>query len=258
MDSEVEYFTSSDDSRCLVSNHCSKSFSRNHVNRRSIRDYGQINLAYYEGPVGPQSPQHPQQHHQASPPQEQSEQQKQPEACHRLQDKAQRKLRRSLSGPPGSLHKPSQLRSMCQKRLPSGSDKPEVPPPVPPRTLKTGDLRRWSAEVSSGAYSDEDKPPKVPPRGPLSRGNSRTPSPKSLPSYSNGVMPATQSFAPNPNYVSFRSLQRQNSEGSPRILPIMENGRKVSGTHYYLLPSEDSPCDWHQNESAGGSCLKGL
>uniref|UniRef100_A0A3Q0RR28 ERBB receptor feedback inhibitor 1a n=1 Tax=Amphilophus citrinellus TaxID=61819 RepID=A0A3Q0RR28_AMPCI len=257
MDSEVEYFTSSDDSCCLVPEPYSKSSVRNNLSRRSFRDCGQINYAYYEGPVGPQSPQQPQQHHQANPPQEEQEQyeqqqQEQPEpvACQRLQDKAQRKLRRSHSGPAGSLHKPSLLRFTCQRRHPNGMDKPEVPPPIPPRTLKTGDCRRWSAEVSSGAYSDEDKPPKVPPRDPLSRGSSRTPSPKSLPTYSNGVMPPTQSFAPNPNYVSGRSLQRQNSEGSPCILPIMENGRKASTTHYYLLPFAGSPCDCHTGKKA--------
>uniref|UniRef100_UPI00067E6502 ERBB receptor feedback inhibitor 1 n=1 Tax=Homo sapiens TaxID=9606 RepID=UPI00067E6502 len=69
---------------------------------------------------------------------------------------------------------------------------------------------------------------------------SRTPSPKSLPSYLNGVMPPTQSFAPDPKYVSSKALQRQNSEGSaskvPCILPIIENGKKVCSTHYYLLP----------------------
>uniref|UniRef100_A0A3Q2YEP5 ERBB receptor feedback inhibitor 1a n=1 Tax=Hippocampus comes TaxID=109280 RepID=A0A3Q2YEP5_HIPCM len=95
------------------------------------------------------------------------------------------------------------------------------------------DTRRWSAEVS---YSDEDKPPKLPPRDPLSLGTSRTPSPKSLPTYINGVMPTTQSFAPDPKYVS-RGLQRQNSEGSPCILPIVDKeGKKASSTHYYLLP----------------------
>lgn len=116
-----------------------------------------------------------------------------------------------------------------------------MPPrvPIPPRPAKP-DYRRWSAEVTSSTYSDEDRPPKVPPREPLSRSNSRTPSPKSLPSYLNGVMPPTQSFAPDPKYVSSKALQRQHSEGAaskvPCILPIIENGRKVSSTHYYLLP----------------------
>nr|XP_020453829.1 ERBB receptor feedback inhibitor 1 [Monopterus albus] len=252
MDNEVEFFTSSDD-RYLLSDHCPKSspFRYGVHSRRSFRDCGQINYAYYDGPLGPRSQRQPQQHHQTHPPQEvqeQYEQQRQepPETviCQRQQDKAQRRLRRSHSGPAGSFNKPSLLRLTCHKRHTNSTDRQEVPPPVPPRTIKAGDYRRWSAEVSSGAYSDEDKPPKVPPRDHLSRGSSRTPSPKSLPTYVNGVMPPTQSFAPDPKYVSCR-LQRQNSEGSPCILPVMENGQKASATHYYLLPQRpafmDSP-----------------
>ncbi|XP_031704689.1 ERBB receptor feedback inhibitor 1a isoform X2 [Anarrhichthys ocellatus] len=269
MDKEVEFFTSSDDSRCLVSDQCPKSspFRYGVPSRRSFRDCGQINYAYYDGPLGPQSQRQPkqqhqhqhqqqqQQHqHQAHPPQEVREQYElqrqelpEPTVCQRQQqDKAQRRLRRSHSGPAGSFNKPSLLRLTCHKRHTQSMDKAEVPPPIPPRTIKTGDYRRWSAEVSSGAYSDEDKPPKVPPREPLSRSSSRTPSPKSLPTYVNGVMPPTQSFAPDPKYVSCRGLQRQNSEGSPCILPDMENGKKASTTHYYLLPQRpafvDSPC----------------
>ncbi|XP_018556170.1 ERBB receptor feedback inhibitor 1a isoform X1 [Lates calcarifer] len=259
MDNEVEFFTSSDDNCCLVSDHCPRSsqFRYGVLSRRSFRDCGQINYAYYDGPLGPQSQRQPQQHHQTNPPQEvreQYEQQQQqqrhepppgPVVCQRQQDKGQRRLRRSHSGPAGSFNKPSLLRLTCHKRHTHSMDKPEVPPPVPPRTIKTGDYRRWSAEVSSGAYSDEDKPPKVPPREPLSRGSSRTPSPKSLPTYINGVMPPTQSFAPDPKYVSGPRLRRQNSEGSPCILPVIENGKKASTTHYYLLPQRpafvDSP-----------------
>ncbi|XP_072238024.1 ERBB receptor feedback inhibitor 1a isoform X2 [Leuresthes tenuis] len=260
IDSEVEFFTSTDDNICLVSSvdQCSKSspFRYGLPSRRSFRECGQINYAYYDGPLGPQSSGQPQQHYQAHPPQEVREQYEQqgqeppvPVVCQRPQDKAQRKLRRSHSGPAGSLHKPSLLRLTGHRRYTHNTDKPEVPPPIPPRTVKTGDCRRWSAEVSSGAYSDDDKPPKLPPRDPLSRGSSRTPSPKSVPAYINGVMPPTQSFAPDPKYVSGRSFHRQNSEGSPCILPVMENGKKASTTHYYLLPQRssfaDSPCDCH-------------
>lgn len=252
MDNEVEFFTSSDDSCCLVSDQCSKSspFGYRVPGRRSFRDCGQINYAYYDGPLGPQHPRQPQQQCQGHAPQDGQEQYKQqqqePVACQRQQDKASKKLRRWHSGPAGSFNKPAPLRLTCHKRHTNNVDKPEVPPPVPPRPVRTGDYRRWSAEVSSGGYSDEDKPPKVPPREPFSRGSSRTPSPKSLPTYVNGVMPPTQSFAPNPKYVSFRGLQRQNSEGSPCILPVLENGKKASATHYYLLPQRpafmDSPC----------------
>lgn len=254
IDSEVEFFTSPDDSCCLVSDQCHKPspFRYGIPSRRSFRDCGQINYAYYDGPLGPQSPRQSKKQHQVHARQEVREQYEQrqeppePVVCQRQQEKAQRKLRRSHSGPAGSFNKPSLLRLSCHKRHTNSLDKPEVPPPIPPRTTKTGDCRRWSAEVSSGAYSDDDKPPKVPPREPLSRGSSRTPSPKSLPTYINGVMPPTQSFAPDPKYVSFRGLQRQNSEGSPCILPVVENGKKVSTTHYYLLPQRpafvDSPC----------------
>ncbi|KAM4582622.1 ERBB receptor feedback inhibitor 1a [Fundulus diaphanus] len=259
IDNEVEFFTGTDESCCLVSNddQYSKSpFRYGLPSRRSFRDCGKINYAYYDGPLGPQTQQQSQpQHHQAHPQQEvqqQHEQQRQepPEhaVCPRPQDKAQRKLRRSHSGPAGSLHKPSLLR-LCHKRYTNGTDKPEVPPPIPPRMVKTGDLRRWSAEVSPGTYSDEDKPPKLPPRDHFARRSSRTPSPKSLPTYANGVMPPTQSFAPDPKYVSCRSFHRQNSEGSPCIVPIIVNGIKDSSTHYYLLPQRsgfvDSPCDCH-------------
>lgn len=269
MDSEVEFFNSTDESRCLVPDRCSKSsnFRYGVHSRRSFKNCGQINYAYYDGPIAPQSKQrqhHPLPHHQqqqqhaAPAPQgarEPSEQQRkepapEPAVCQRQQER-NRRLRRSHSGPAGSLNKPS---SACAKRHPNHLDRHEVPPPIPPRlNLKTGDYRRWSAEVSSGAYSDDDKPPKVPPRDPLSTGNSRTPSPKSLPSYLNGVMPPTQSFAPDSNFVSSRSFPRENGEGSPCIHPIMEDGKKASATHYYLMPQRspcDSPCDCHTRRKA--------
>ncbi|KAL2090798.1 hypothetical protein ACEWY4_013061 [Coilia grayii] len=206
--------------------------------------------------------QHPQQHQQQQQrrqdkeiPEQQQQQQQQHQTPHQhqqphhhqpTQDRTIRKLRRSHSGPAGSFNKPTSLRLSCHHRNTNHGqdmDKPEIPPraPIPPRPTKTSDYRRWSAEVSSGAYSDEDRPPKVPPREPLSSTSTsstsaRTPSPKSLPTYLNGKMPPTQSFAPDPKYVSRGGLQRQNSEGSPCILPVMENGRKASNTHYFLLP----------------------
>ncbi|KAL6464953.1 hypothetical protein MHYP_G00272700 [Metynnis hypsauchen] len=263
MDSEVESFTG-DDSRCLVPDQVPKSPLRCTMHsRRSFRDCGQINYAYFEGPVlSHQSKQHPkkkqeqqahehllqQQQQREQELHEQQQQQQQKAVCLRQQDCARRKLRRSHSGPAGSFNKPSGLRLSCHQRNTQCPDKPEVPPrvPIPPRPAKaTSDYRRWSAEVSSGAYSDEDRPPKIPPREPLSSGTSRTPSPKSLPIYLNGIMPPTQSFAPDPKYVS-RGLQRQNSEGSPCILPIMENGRKASTTHYFLLPQRPAYLDKHE------------
>ncbi|KAM9752399.1 ERBB receptor feedback inhibitor 1 [Menidia menidia] len=111
-------------------------------------------------------------------------------------------------------------------------EKPQVPPriPIPPKP-----------KTRSGG--EEDKPPKIPPRVPLVPPcPPRTPSPKSLPIYINGVMPVTQSFAANPNYVS-KALQRQQSERappptplSPCIVPILKDGKQASATHYILLP----------------------
>ncbi|KAM9799760.1 ERBB receptor feedback inhibitor 1a [Syngnathus typhle] len=281
MDNEVEFFTSTDESCCLVSHQCSKpsSFRTGLPSRRSLRDCGQINHAYYDGPLGPQSPRQPQtQQLPAHPPQQKDVQelrrQELPASCQRQRDKTQRRLHRSLSlnhSPAGSLNKSCLLR--LNHSTFNTEHRTDVPPPIPPRTSKTADpthcqreTRRWSAEVS---YSDKDKPPKLPPRDPLSLGSSRPPSPRSLPTYTNNVMPTTQSFAPNPKYVS-RSLQRQNSEGSPCILPIVDKeGKKASSTHYYLLPhrptfvdsrsveeflqSLDSPvsdCDCHTRRKA--------
>uniref|UniRef100_A0A8C3VWN6 ERBB receptor feedback inhibitor 1 n=1 Tax=Catagonus wagneri TaxID=51154 RepID=A0A8C3VWN6_9CETA len=240
-DCEVEFLTSSDTDFLLED--CSPSdFRYNGPGRRSFRGCGQINYAYFDTPAvsAADLSQAPGQAAGAqgsspSPPQ------------------AHRRLRRSHSGPAGSFHKPAiRVSGYVHRASPnSDDDKPEVPPrvPIPPRPVKP-DYRRWSAEVTSSTYSDEDRPPKVPPREPLSRSSSRTPSPKSLPSYLNGVMPPTQSFAPDPKYVSSKALQRQHSEGAaskvPCILPIIEDGRKVSSTHYYLLPERPPYLDRYE------------
>uniref|UniRef100_A0A8C5PKL7 ERBB receptor feedback inhibitor 1 n=1 Tax=Leptobrachium leishanense TaxID=445787 RepID=A0A8C5PKL7_9ANUR len=242
-DSEVEFITSSDKD-LLIQDSRSIPFKYGVPGRRSFRGCGQINYAYFESPsVNKQADEEPPSYQnvrvQCSKPQK-------PEQPHR-------RLRRSHSGPAGSYNKPIiRVANHAYRTSPnSDEDKPEIPPrvPIPPRSLKP-DYRRWSAEVSSNTYSDEDRPPKVPPREPLSRSNSRTPSPKSLPSYLNGVMPPTQSFAPDPKYVSNKALQRQNSEGSankvPCILPIMEHGKKASSTHYYLLPERPPYLDRYE------------
>uniref|UniRef100_A0A3B3SUS0 ERBB receptor feedback inhibitor 1a n=1 Tax=Paramormyrops kingsleyae TaxID=1676925 RepID=A0A3B3SUS0_9TELE len=235
VDSEVEFFTSADDSRCLVPEAAPKSsaFRYGAPGRRSYRGCGQINYAYFDGPGGSSV---------LEPELEPAPEPEQPAVLGG--PKPQRRLHRSHSGPAGSFNK-SASRLSGHPRAAHAQGKPEVPPrmPLPPRPFKSSDsCRRWSAEVSSGGYSDDDRPPKVPPREPLSSGGSRTPSPKSLPMYLNGVMPPTQSFAPDPKYVS-RALQRQHSEGSPCILPIMENGRKASTTHYFLLPQRPAYLD---------------
>ncbi|XP_063173522.1 ERBB receptor feedback inhibitor 1 [Candoia aspera] len=223
VDREVEFLTSSD-TDFLLEDCSSPAFKPSAQGRRSFRGCGQINYAYFDAPA------------EAKPEQSGCPPPPPPHQSHR-------RLRRSHSGPAGSFNKPSVRVSshVCRSSPSSDDDKPEVPPrvPLPPRPLKP-DYRRWSAEVTSNTCSDEVKPPKVPPREPLPWSNSRTPSPKTLPAYLHGVMPPTQSFAPDPKYVSSKSLQRQHSEGSahkvPCILPIIENGKKVSSTHYYLLP----------------------
>lgn len=232
-DSEVEFLTSSD-TDLLIQDGRPLAFKYGVPSRRSFRGCGQINYAYFDSTSAPKP----------------ADESAQCQHNGRIQnvkpqklEQNHRRLRRSHSGPAGSYNKPT-IRVHTNRTSPnSDEDKPVVPPriPIPPRPIKP-DYRRWSAEVSSNTYSDEDRPPKVPPREPLSRSNSRTPSPKSLPSYLNGVMPPTQSFAPDPAYVSTKAFQRQNSEGSankiPCILPILENGKKVSSTHYYLLPEK--------------------
>lgn len=241
MDQEVEFLTSSDTDPLLEGHGASgPAFQPSAQARRSFPACGQINYAYDDPPAVPAQ-------------EEPTSSRPQLHSCQPPPPQLHRRLRRSHSGPAGSFHKPVVRASGHPRRASPSSDedKPEVPPraPIPPRALKP-DYRRWSAEVASGAYSDEDKPPKVPPREPLSRGGSRTPSPKSLPSYLNGVMPPTQSFAPDPKYVSSKALQRQHSEGSahrvPCILPIIEHGRKVSSTHYYLLPERPPYLDRYE------------
>ncbi|KAG7269882.1 hypothetical protein CRUP_010902 [Coryphaenoides rupestris] len=227
VDREVEeFFTGTEDNRCLVPDQCSKpsAFRYGAALRRSLRDCGNINYAYFGGTTAEPRP-HPHLRAQREPTEKQPPEPPEPSSVSlgsRPQDR--KRVQRSQS-----------LHSSCRtRRPPAAADRVAVPPPVPPRPSKKVDRRRWSVEDPHGAYSDEDKPPKLPPREPLpSRSCSRTPSPKSLPTYVNGVMPPTQSFAPDPKYVS---LQRQNSEGSPCILPVMENGSQASSTHYFLMP----------------------
>ncbi|KAL0966857.1 hypothetical protein UPYG_G00301030 [Umbra pygmaea] len=153
--------------------------------------------------------------------------------------------------------------------LSSTEDKPQIPPriPIPPRPVKRGDYTRWSADLSlspTPAPGDvQDRPPQIPPRDPMSQPGSRSPSPMGLQvgspqqrtmvcpnalsppkfgsylSTSPGkVMPTTHSFASDPNYAAPKVIQAQGKDAAkgPCILPIVRDGRKVSSTHYYLLP----------------------
>uniref|UniRef100_A0A3P8U7A7 Activated CDC42 kinase 1 n=1 Tax=Amphiprion percula TaxID=161767 RepID=A0A3P8U7A7_AMPPE len=165
----------------------------------------------------------------------------------------QQECMRRLNVPTGSAH-----RSV----LSSNEDKPQIPPrvPIPPRPIKRGDYTsaRWSRDLSLSPMpadttedvsgSSQDQPPQIPPRDPLSQPGSRTPSPMGLVvgsphsylSTSPGkLMPTTHSFASDPKYAAPKVIQAQGKDAAnkgPCILPIVRDGRKVSNTHYYLLP----------------------
>ncbi|KAM9342482.1 ERBB receptor feedback inhibitor 1 [Pholidichthys leucotaenia] len=136
---------------------------------------------------------------------------------------------------------PSSALPSHSSTTPSTTDRPQIPPriPIPPKP---------PALSKTVNCNEEDRPPKIPPRVPLVPPcPPRSPSPKSLPIYINGVMPATQSFAANPKYVS-KALQKQQSEGehaaaqfAPHIVPILKDGRQASATHYILLPPGRPP-----------------
>uniref|UniRef100_A0A3B4ZII4 Activated CDC42 kinase 1 n=1 Tax=Stegastes partitus TaxID=144197 RepID=A0A3B4ZII4_9TELE len=142
-----------------------------------------------------------------------------------------------------------ELQQECMRRLnvPTGNTPrscspsySSIPPrvPIPPRPIKRGD------------YTS------IPPRDPLSQPGSRTPSPMGLVAslsscpaahtYSSylstspgKLMPTTHSFASDPKYAAPKVIQAQGKDTAnkgPCILPIVRDGRKVSNTHYYLLP----------------------
>uniref|UniRef100_A0A3P9IZS2 Activated CDC42 kinase 1 n=1 Tax=Oryzias latipes TaxID=8090 RepID=A0A3P9IZS2_ORYLA len=173
----------------------------------------------------------------------------------------QRECMRRLNAPKGTLcHLPASPNSQTQDGplfSSSGEDKPQIPPrvPIPPRPVKRADhtCARWSRELSVSptdnskevAGSAPSRPPQIPPRDPLSQPASRTPSPMGLVvgsphsylSTSPGkLMPTTHSFASDPKYAAPKVIQVQGKDKGPCILPIVRDGRKVSSTHYYLLP----------------------
>uniref|UniRef100_A0A671R8H2 Tyrosine kinase, non-receptor, 2b n=1 Tax=Sinocyclocheilus anshuiensis TaxID=1608454 RepID=A0A671R8H2_9TELE len=130
-------------------------------------------------------------------------------------------------------------------------DKPQIPPriPIPPRPVKRAgaDYARWSGERSpiSGNEDHKECPPQIPPRDPLSQSGSRTPTSSNYgPSYLSTspakLMQTTQSFASDPKYAAPKVIQAQGKDKEPAkgpcILPIVRDGKKVSNTHYYLLP----------------------
>nr|KAF6380699.1 tyrosine kinase non receptor 2 [Myotis myotis] len=140
--------------------------------------------------------------------------------------------------------------SLVLSPSPVGEDKPQVPPrvPIPPRpTRPRGELSPApSGEEETGRWPGPASPPRVPPREPLSPQSSRTPSPlvprgssplpPRLSSSPGKTMPTTQSFASDPKYATPQVIQAPGPRAGPCILPIVRDGKKVSNTHYYLLP----------------------
>ncbi|XP_072111261.1 tyrosine kinase, non-receptor, 2b isoform X7 [Mobula birostris] len=164
-------------------------------------------------------------------------------------------------------------------------DKPQIPPriPIPPRPLRRNEPGRWSGELSPASGGEEDKPPQIPPRDPLSQPSSRTPSPMAIPASSpqqrttaasmatltvgaylstspSKLMPTTQSFASDPKYASPKVIQAQGKDTSkgPCILPIVKDGKKVSNTHYYLLPERPSYLDKYEKFFKEAECVDDL
>ncbi|XP_015418083.1 PREDICTED: activated CDC42 kinase 1 isoform X8 [Myotis davidii] len=140
--------------------------------------------------------------------------------------------------------------SLVLSPSPVGEDKPQVPPrvPIPPRpTRPRGELSPAPlGEEETGRWPGPASPPRVPPREPLSPQSSRTPSPlvprgssplpPRLSSSPGKTMPTTQSFASDPKYATPQVIQAPGPRAGPCILPIVRDGKKVSNTHYYLLP----------------------
>lgn len=227
-DSEVEFFTS--DQRRLLPRSCPKATS-------SSRDSGQVNPAYQESSLeprgagrGPMAFSWPGREEGAPARGGNIWGLEREENLDALCGRDQRRSPRPRWCSAGPAPPPRSSVTTCT------SDKPQVPPriPIPPKP---------AAPSKAAGAGEEDRPPKVPPRVPLVPPcPPRTLSPRSLPIYINGVMPATQSFAANPNYVS-KAQQRQHSDRAPPaghrppcIVPILKDGRQASNTHYILLP----------------------
>ncbi|KAJ4934387.1 hypothetical protein JOQ06_007183 [Pogonophryne albipinna] len=112
----------------------------------------------------------------------------------------------------------SRLLVSCSGPSSSTTDRPQIPPRIPIRP-------KPSALSKTASANEEDKPPKIPPRVPLVPPcPPRTPSPKSLPIYINGVMPATQSFAANPKYAGQRYALHPPAARPP---PVLGQARKT-------------------------------
>uniref|UniRef100_A0A8C3STP5 non-specific protein-tyrosine kinase n=1 Tax=Chelydra serpentina TaxID=8475 RepID=A0A8C3STP5_CHESE len=149
-----------------------------------------------------------------------------------------------------------ELQQECMKRLhvprSPGEDKPQIPPrvPIPPRPLRRNEPGRWSGELSPASGGEEDRPPQIPPRDPLSQVGLCSPLALAacLSTSPGKAMPTTQSFASDPKYATPKVILAQDKDSArgPCILPIVKDGRKVSNTHYYLLP--ERPAYLHKYE----------
>ncbi|XP_066458471.1 activated CDC42 kinase 1 isoform X2 [Eleutherodactylus coqui] len=185
-----------------------------------------------------------------------------------LQQECMKKLNVPLSSSLASTPSPSS--SVANISVTLSEDKPQIPPriPIPPRPVRRNEHERWSGELSP-AFGVEDvgRAPLLPPRDPLSQPTSRTPSPMphhvgspqqrsnlcsplciGLSTSPGKPMPTTQSFASDPKYATPKVIQAQGKDISkgPCILPIVKDGKKVSNTHYYLLPERPSYLDKYE------------
>ncbi|XP_032887980.1 activated CDC42 kinase 1 isoform X10 [Amblyraja radiata] len=200
-----------------------------------------------------------------------------------LQQECMKRLNVPIISTPASSPSPISLSASASPT--TSDDKPQIPPriPIPPRPLRRNELGRWSGELSPASGGEEDKPPQIPPRDPLSQPSSRTPSPMAIPVSSpqqrtsaasmatltvgaylstspSKLMPTTQSFASDPKYASPKVIQAQGKDVSkgPCILPIVKDGKKVSSTHYYLLPERPPYLDKYEKFFKEAECVDEL
>ncbi|XP_075427115.1 activated CDC42 kinase 1 isoform X3 [Ascaphus truei] len=187
-----------------------------------------------------------------------------------LQQECMKRLHVPISSSLASSPSPSFSLTNADGTL--SEDKPQIPPriPIPPRPVRRNEQERWSGELSPAFLGEEvGRPPLLPPRDPWSQPTSRTPSPMTLhvgsPQQRSNLcspmsigsylstspgkpMPTTQSFASDPKYATPKVIQAQGKDASkgPCILPIVKDGKKVSNTHYYLLPERPPYLDKYE------------
>ncbi|KAM8953087.1 activated CDC42 kinase 1 [Pelodytes ibericus] len=188
-------------------------------------------------------------------------------------EELQQECMKRLNVPVSSLaSSPSPSFFVTSISVTAAEDKPQIPPriPIPPRPVRRNEHERWSGELSPAFLGEEvGRPPLLPPRDPMSQPTSRTPSPMGLhigsPQQRSNLcsplsigsylstspskpMPTTQSFASDPKYATPKVIQAQGKDApkGPCILPIVKDGKKVSNTHYYLLPERPPYLDKYE------------